>query len=72
VSRPQYLNPLQWNEAIGFARQNCARVFSNGGNPADALKCYGLSAHASDVGSDWSRAVDLIAQSMCTNMKRAA
>lgn len=35
---PHNVNPLQWHQAIGIARQTCARVFRDGGTPADALK----------------------------------
>ena len=39
-----HVNPLQWHQAVGVARQSCARFFRDGGAPADALLAFGLSA----------------------------
>ena len=39
-----HVNPLQWHQAVGIARQSCARFFRDGGAPADALLAFGLSA----------------------------
>lgn len=70
---PDYVNQMQWHQTLGFARQVCARVFRDGGAPADALKAFGLGSHADCVGSDWSKAVELIAEVMCApTQKRAA
>ncbi len=67
-----HVNPLQWHQALGVARASCARFFRDGGLPADALLAFGLSADAS-AARDWSRAVELIADSLCAApMKRAA
>lgn len=61
---PNHINPVQWNQALGYSRQACARVFRDGGTPVDALAAFGLAAE--DVaGADWSRAVDLIATALC-------
>jgi hypothetical protein len=69
---PDHINPLQWHQALGVARQSCARVFRDGGKPADALAAFGLEADAPRR-QDWAHAVDLIAQSICaTPMRRAA
>lgn len=69
---PDHINPLQWNQSVGIARQSCARVFRDGGSPADALSAFGLSASGLD-NLDWSRAVDQIAQSLCRQpLRRAA
>lgn len=70
--RADHINPQQKSHAIGLARQACARVFRDGGSPADALEAFGLAAH-SQV-SDWGRAVDLIADALCsrTPARRAA
>ena len=35
---PKHINPQQWQHAIGIARQPCARIFRDGGAPADALE----------------------------------
>lgn len=62
-------DPAQWHQAIGVARQACARIFRDGGSAADAVKAFGLEA----ASADWSRAVTLIAESLCsTRVKRAA
>jgi hypothetical protein len=71
ISRPANVNPMQWNEAVAQARQVCARVFRSGGAPSDALTSFGLTA-ASAPTSDWSRTVDLIAQSLCRTIRKAA
>ena len=31
---PHHINPLQWHQAVGVARQSCARFFRDGGSPA--------------------------------------
>jgi hypothetical protein len=67
--RPHHVNPVQWSEAVGFARQSCARIFRNGGTPADALKAFAIVPIAD---ADWTKAVDLIAEAMCTASRRAA
>lgn len=67
---PAHINPVQWHQALGYARQACARIFRDGGAPADAAKAFGLDAR--DVG-DWSRAVELIAESLSrAPVRRAA
>jgi len=61
---PDYINPVAWNQAIGLARQSCARIFRDGGTPADALAAFGLAA--SDAAHlDWTRAVSTIARMLC-------
>jgi len=67
---PRHINPLQWSQAIGYARQACARIFRDGGGPADALGAFGLSTPAADA--DWSIAVDRIAQVLCAPPQRKA
>jgi hypothetical protein len=47
------------------ARQTCARFFRDGGTPEDALNAFGLSGDET-VALDWSRAVDSIAQTLCS------
>lgn len=69
---PDHVNPLEWHQSVGVARQSCARVFRDGGTPADALAAFGLKP-ADHVGADWSRAVEIIALAMCgPPMRRAA
>jgi hypothetical protein len=69
---PEHINPLQWHQALGVARQSCARFFRDGGIPADAMCAFGLKplpAH-----DDWSHAVEAIAERLCaaTQQRRAA
>ncbi len=68
---PDHVNPVQWQQAQAVARQTCARFFRDGGSPRDALSAFGLSTEATD-GLDWSRAVDAIAQTLCTSPVRRA
>ena len=66
---PRHLNSVQWEQALGYARQACARIFRDGGSPQAALKAFGLA----DTGNaDWSAAVDRIAQSLCAPQQRKA
>ncbi|HRK18347.1 MAG TPA: hypothetical protein PK970_05275 [Hyphomicrobiaceae bacterium] len=70
---PNHANPAQWEQSQGYARAVCARLFRDGGKPADALKAFGLPT--SDVPRDWAVVVDRIAASMCTPaapMRKAA
>jgi hypothetical protein len=67
---PRYINPVQWQQAMGYARQACARIFRDGGSPAEALSAFGLGS--ADLSADWSVAVDRIAQSLCAPAVRKA
>ncbi len=58
---PAHINPVQWNQSLGYARQACARIFRDGGSPADAATAFGLDAKSV---TDWSRAVELVAESL--------
>lgn len=69
---PEYVDAMQWHQTLGFARQVCARVFRDGGAPVDALKAFGLASHADKAGSDWSKAVEIIAEVMCSRTERRA
>lgn len=70
--RFNHINPQQWQQAMGVARASCARFFRDGGAPADALAAFGLATEARTA-MDWSRAVEAIAESLCSApMKRAA
>ena len=65
-------DPAQWHQSIGLARQACARIFRDGGKPADALRTFGLTLGQS-APTDWSKAVCLIADSLCApRLQRAA
>lgn len=69
---PDHVNPIQWTHAMGVARQACARIFRDGGKPADALAQFGVGEGARES-ADWSRTVETIAQSLCAvPVRRAA
>ncbi len=66
---PRHIDPIAWHQALGYARQAAARIFRDGGTPRDAISAFRITAE--DV-SDWSRAIDLIAQSLTSAAKRQA
>jgi len=69
-SIPDHVNPIQWHQAVAVSRQECARVFRDGGEPSDALRVFGLSA---DDDVSWEKAVDQIATELCAHpVTRAA
>ncbi|CFX07185.1 conserved protein of unknown function [Candidatus Filomicrobium marinum] len=70
----EHINPLQWHQAIGYARQSCARIFRDGGTPADALAAFGITKPAGEQFSDWSKVVEVIAEELCAHQpsRRAA
>jgi hypothetical protein len=61
MTKPLAISPVQWDQAIGLARQTCARIFRDGGSPADAVHAFGLADAAS-----WDRAIASIATSLCS------
>ena len=67
---PRHINPLQWQQSIGIARQACARFFRDGGSPADALAAFGVSGSGPATG--WSIAVERIALTLCAPALRKA
>ena len=68
---PGHINPLQWHQALGVARQSCARFFRDGGVPADAMQAFGLPP--GEAGAiDWSKAVEAIAGMLCAAPARKA
>jgi hypothetical protein len=67
---PRHINSVQWQQAIGYARQACARIFRDGGNPREALGAFGMGAAEPDL--DWAIAVDRIAQTLCAPRQRKA
>jgi len=64
MNRPHHVNPARWSDAMGYARQSCARVFRQGGSPMDALAAFGL-AHGDKSKADWGRTVERIAHALC-------
>ena len=67
---PKHINPQQWQHAIGIARQTCARIFRDGGAPADALEAFGVLHDAGTA--DWTTAVETIAQVLCSQPTKLA
>ncbi len=65
------INPLQWHPAMGVARQICARMFRDGGTPADAVTAFGLQCRDTEM-LTWSKAVEAIAHQLCLNAARKA
>jgi hypothetical protein len=61
---PSHVNALQWHHAQSIARQTCARVFRDGGQPADALQSFNLALTETHY-LGWGRAVELITESLC-------
>lgn len=68
LASPQNVNPVQWEQNVGYARTICARIFRDGGSPADALKAFGLEAVT--PGHDWSTTVDRIATALASPASR--
>lgn len=60
----QHINPLQWHQAMGIARQSCARFFRDGGTPQDAMRAFGLKPETV-AAADWKKAVEAIAGVLC-------
>ena len=69
--KPEHIHTLQWSQALAIARQTCARIFSDGVVPRDALLAFGLRTDTIPA-ADWGRTVDAIAQVLCTNPRRDA
>lgn len=69
-----HINPFEWHQAVGYARQCCARIFRDGGTPADAMAAFGIAVAAEEPTSDWSKAVEKIAGALCSHQpaRRAA
>ena len=53
---PRHVNPIQWYQAVGYARQSCARVFRDGGTPLDAICAFGICENER-ASNDWGKAV---------------
>lgn len=66
---PEHINPLQWHQSMGVARQACARIFRDGGSAADALTAFGMN---NDGIEDWSKAVEMIAERISDPRARRA
>jgi hypothetical protein len=64
MTKPSVISPVQWDQALGLARQSCAHIFRDGGSPADALSAFGLAA--SEFTPSWDRVIEAIAQNFCS------
>lgn len=70
---PEHMNLFQWHEAQGIARQVCARIFRDGGSPADAMATLGVRQPGPAKVLDWAKAVELAAEHFCRQpLRRAA
>ncbi len=67
-SKPQHINPVHWQQSIAVARQACARVFRDGGTPADAARAFGIATQS----DDWSKVVEAVAEALCARPLRKA
>ncbi|MEM9028559.1 MAG: hypothetical protein AAGC70_09350 [Pseudomonadota bacterium] len=67
---PDHIHQIHWDHALSVSRQTCARLFRDGASPKDALAAFGLKDDGADV--DWSRAIDRIAEVICTQPNRRA
>lgn len=67
---PDHVNPLQWSQALGLARQSCARFFRDGSSAVDAMRAFGVTS--ATASADWSKAVEAIALALCSAPKRKA
>lgn len=70
MTKPSNISPVQWDQALGLARQSCARIFRDGGSPSDALALYGLKSPPK--GLTWDRAIALIAECQCSTPRQTA
>jgi hypothetical protein len=68
---PEHINPMQWHQAVGIARQSCARFFRDGATAKDAMRAFGADA-ASANAADWGKAVEAIAYVLCARPEKRA
>jgi hypothetical protein len=64
---PANINPVQWSQAVGLARQAAARVYRNGGSARDAAGSLGVKL-AKETDLCWDRAVEMMAERVCGSM----
>jgi hypothetical protein len=68
---PDHINPIEWHQSVGIARQSCARFFRDGGTAKDAMRAFGVEARSADV-ADWGKAVEAIAYVLCSKTEKRA
>lgn len=64
---PANINPVQWCQAIGLARQAAARVYRNGGSAREAAESFGVKL-TKDQDLSWDRAIEVMAERACGSM----
>lgn len=71
---PEHVNPIEWHQAVGIARQSCARFFRDGGTARDAMRAFGAETGATDTknAADWGKAVEAIALVLCAKPEKRA
>jgi hypothetical protein len=62
---------MQWHQAVGYARQSCARIFRDGGNPMDAMRAFDV-CNDERAANDWGKAVEVIAEVLCAQTVKSA
>ncbi len=62
MSAPRGCPPVQWEQAIGLARHTCAKVYRDGGSPAEALFSAGADNSAD---ASWDTAIRALARQFC-------
>jgi hypothetical protein len=67
ILEPRHVQPRQWHQAIGLAREVCARYFLDGRSPADVVRAHGLAPL--DTGG-WAHAVNMLAELHCAPAAR--
>ncbi|HYD15080.1 MAG TPA: hypothetical protein VEA77_01635 [Hyphomicrobium sp.] len=68
---PEHINPMQWHQAVGIARQSCARFFRDGGTAMDAMRAFGAETKSAEI-ADWGKAVEAIAYVLCSKPEKRA
>ncbi len=70
---PEHVNPIEWHQAVGIARQSCARFFRDGGTARDAMRAFGAECPADTKNAaDWGKAVESIARVLCAKPEKRA
>lgn len=67
MSRPDHINPVEWELALSMARAICASLFKQGLTAEEALKLYGTAYHGQGHGEleNWQTAIEAIAYAHC-------
>ena len=60
---PANINPVQWSQSVGLARQAAARVYREGGSAREAAESFGVKVGKGDV--SWDRAIEMMAERVC-------